>query len=214
MVEALTVEAIFLKSDMVLEALRKCGITGEALKSVTCDGWSYGCDEDGDVPRYVPLLMYSRDPKTNHPESNLYAFPLPFVPVYDMLNQEFVRIDWVATGGDDDDVDGINYNTRVEGKNCLEQCAPVEYHPVLVPNLRTDLKPYNVLQPEGPSFSTRGNFLVRAWLFTMLCTMAASYSTACLFRRWRCHTVTLARRFTERWHLTLVMSAVVTALMN
>lgn len=166
-VEANQIETFMYTVPMVAEALEQCGITTEAQKkAVACDGWMYGCDEHGDMPRYLMFLMYSRDPKTNHPESNIYAFPLPFVPVYDILEQKFVRVDWCATGGDDDDDKAINYGTRTNGKDCLSHCRPNEYFPELVPNMRTDIKPYNVIQPDGPSFTVDGTLVQwQKWRF-------------------------------------------------
>ncbi|ODQ66129.1 hypothetical protein NADFUDRAFT_51396 [Nadsonia fulvescens var. elongata DSM 6958] len=137
-------------------AIKKCGLE-DKMHTVACDGWMYACQDDAVFPRYLQGLMYARDPETNHPESNIYAYPIPFVPVYDVLNKQFVRIDWCATGGDEDDVDGFNYDTRKEEFDCLEHCVANEYHPSLQKSFRTDLKPYNVVQPEGPSFTCEGN---------------------------------------------------------
>ncbi|ANB13134.1 putative peroxisomal copper amine oxidase [Sugiyamaella lignohabitans] len=165
--EANHIETFMYDDPLVLGALKECGIEGEAIKTVASDGWMYGCDEITSVSRHMMFLMYSRDPKTNHPESNIYAFPLPFVPVYDILEKKFVRIDWCATSGDDDDANGINYTTRQKYKFALEGHQASEYYPDLVPNKRTDLKPYNVLQPEGPSFTVDESNLVQwqKWRF-------------------------------------------------
>lgn len=156
------------KHPAVHKAMTQCGIVGEDQKYVVGDPWMYGCDKEGNTPRYMIFLMYARDPKTNHPDSNIYAFPLPFVPVFDVLDGSFVRMDWCATGGDDDDVAEINYNTRKVGESPLKACQTNEYLPELQPNgLRTDLKPYNVLQPEGPSFTIEQGNLVhwQKWRF-------------------------------------------------
>ncbi|KAF5098944.1 hypothetical protein D0Z03_001113 [Geotrichum reessii] len=149
----------------VIAAIKKCGL--ESIKDcLTTDGWMYGCDEEGDTPRYSQLLVYGRDPKHNHPDSNMYAFPVPFVPVYDVLEKKIVRVDWCATGNENDDINGFNYNTLTEGKNIFDTCKGNEYIPELLEKTRDDLKPYNVIQPEGPSFNLQGNLVTwQKWRF-------------------------------------------------
>ncbi|ANB11905.1 putative peroxisomal copper amine oxidase [Sugiyamaella lignohabitans] len=166
MIECMEMEKELFKSAEVLEAFKACGIEGDALNTISTDGWMYGADEEGAVARQMMFLIYSRNPKTNHVESNIYAFPIPFVPIFDLLEKKLIRIDWVATGGDNDDLDGFNYNTRTAGRNVLDQCAAHDYHPDLVPSLRTDLKAYNVIQPDGPSFTVEGNLVKwQKWRF-------------------------------------------------
>lgn len=157
------------QSPLVKQAMEKCGLTEEQKKNVEIDGWMYGCDQEGDVPRYMMMLVYCRDPKANHLDSNLYAMPLPFVPVYDVLEDKLVRVDWCATGSEQDDKNGINYSTlENEGgnKSLLDNCQGNEYHADLQPSLRNDLKPLNVTQPEGPSFSVDGSLVQwQKWRF-------------------------------------------------
>lgn len=76
---------------------------------------------------------------------------------------EIVRVDKLATGGHDD---GIRNDTVVP--NVLDQCVPSEYVPELVEGgMRKDLKPLNVVQPEGPSFTVTNESLVewQKWRF-------------------------------------------------
>lgn len=149
------------KEPEFLSAIEKCGMKNK-LEAVTCDGWMYGSAVRGKgrlgIPdRYMMMLMYCRDPKTNFEDSNMYSFPLPFVPIFDILEGKLVRIEWVASGDDNDDAEGFNYNTREVGKNPLDTCVANEYVPELQEKVRDDLKPYNVVQPEGPSFVVNGN---------------------------------------------------------
>lgn len=166
--EALLIEPLMLADPEVQAALDRLGLTQEERKCVAGDGWMYGCDSYDMQPRYINFLMYMRDPKTNHPDSLVYARPLPFVPVYDVLDKSFVRIDWCATGGDEDDrYDTINYDTR-PGNPICEDFIDGEIMPELRPEtkLRTDLKPYNVIQPDGPSFELEGNLIKwQKWQF-------------------------------------------------
>lgn len=108
-------------------------------------------------------LVYARDPKTNNPDSNHYAFPIPLVPVMDMRTREIIRVDRLATGGGED---GLKYGTGP--KAVLDHCRASEYIPELVEGgLRQDLKPLNVVQPFGPSFTVTRNSLVewQKWRF-------------------------------------------------
>lgn len=163
--EATAAQATAFAHPLFKDAVKKCGLEGKE-ECLTVDGWMYGCDEEGDVPRLMQMLVYARNPANNHEDSNMYSFPVPFVPVYDVLEQTLVRIDWCATGSEQDDIKGFNYETREEGKNVLDSCAPCEYHPDLLDSLRTDLKPYNVIQPEGASFTLDGNLVTwQKWRF-------------------------------------------------
>lgn len=81
----------------------------------------------------------------------------------DTYKKEIVRIDRLATGGTED---GLQYDTK--GKNVLEHCQPAEYVPELLDiPLRNDLKPLNVLQPEGASFTVSDDSLIewQKWRF-------------------------------------------------
>src|SRR5690606_12934842 len=108
---------------------------------IVIDPWMYGGSSESD-PRFMQGLIYARDPGTNNPDSNHYAFPLPIIPVVDMKLRQVVRIDRLATGGTED---GLKEGTRP--KRALDHCKPSEYIPELVEGgLRSDLKPLNVIQ--------------------------------------------------------------------
>jgi primary-amine oxidase len=81
----------------------------------------------------------------------------------DTLSREIIRIDKLATGGRGEEV---SYNTH--SRNVLDHCMPGDYVPELlnIP-LRKDLKPLNVIQPEGASFSVTNESLVewQRWRF-------------------------------------------------
>jgi primary-amine oxidase len=86
------------------------------------------------------------------------------IPVLDTNSKEIVRIDRLATGGT---LDGFLYGTH--NKNVLEHCGPSEYVPELLSQpLRTDVKPLNVIQPEGTSFHVRNNLIEwQKWRFRL-----------------------------------------------
>lgn len=153
-----TIEEVMMKHPEVHKAFKQLGLSENDIKAVAPDAWMYGSDSAVSKPRYVTFLMYMRDPATNHPESNIYARPLPFCPVFDVVTYEFVRIDWCATGGDGDDDAGINYNTRNTTRPILDDFKSNDYMPELrSDSVRTDLKPYNVVQPDGCSFTMDGS---------------------------------------------------------
>lgn len=80
----------------------------------------------------------------------------------DSYTKEVVRIDKLATGGQED---GLSYGTH--SKSILDHCSPAEYVPELLSQpLRADVKPLNVTQPEGPSFQIDGNLVEwQKWRF-------------------------------------------------
>ncbi|KAI5787166.1 copper amine oxidase [Geopyxis carbonaria] len=133
--------------------------------NIVIDPWMYGGWENPEEnsPYYMQGLVYARDPKTNNPDSNHYAFPLPLIPVMDMKTSQIVRVDRLATGGRND---GHDYQTGP--KEALAHCKASEYIPELVEGgLRQDLKPLNIIQPYGPSFTVTDNSLVewQKWRF-------------------------------------------------
>ena len=87
-------------------------------------------------------FLYMRDP--NNPsniDSNHYAFPLAISPVVDCADLKVIRIDICPTGAD--------HSTQEPQASSIP--PPNEYTPEHQ-DLRTDLKPLNVVQPEGASF--------------------------------------------------------------
>jgi len=117
------------------------------------------------TPRYIQGLCFARDTKSGNADSNHYGYPLPIIPVMETYTQKVVRIDKLATGGKDD---GLQYDTH--SPNVLDHCAPAEYMPELLSEpLRKDLKPLNVIQPEGPSFKVSGDSLIewQKWRFRL-----------------------------------------------
>ena len=87
-------------------------------------------------------FLYLRDPaNATYADSNHYAHPLAISPVIDAVELKVIRIDLVPTGAD---------NT-IKPTTLYEVQPPNEYTPEHQ-ELRADLKPLNVVQPEGASF--------------------------------------------------------------
>ena len=132
----------------MLQAVRELHLPDDAI--IQCDTWMYGADRDStlDTHKFIQASLYARAPH-NHPDSNQYAFPLPFSPLLDIFLGKVVRIDPLATGGKED---GLSYHTGE--KEPMAHCVENEYyHELQKTRPRKDLKPLHVVQPEGPSFT-------------------------------------------------------------
>lgn len=118
--------------------------------------WPYGGPfPEEENKRYFQGLCFARDTRPGNPDSNFYAYPLPFIPVMDAAKKQLIRIDRLATGGKGDALDA-----KTNSKKIIEHCKTSEYVPELLPNgTRQDLKPLNVSQPDGPSFSVDGSLI-------------------------------------------------------
>ncbi|KAL8805601.1 MAG: hypothetical protein Q9182_001866 [Xanthomendoza sp. 2 TL-2023] len=138
--EILLVEKVALEDEGVKAEIAKLKLPkGTAVIS---DPWIYGSDGVNDEQRMYQCFLYMRDP--NNPsnlDSNHYAFPLTISPVVDTVQAKVIRIDYLPTGSDHD----------VKEPEPFEIPPANEYSPEHQ-QLRTDLKPLNVVQPEGASF--------------------------------------------------------------
>ncbi|KAH6681746.1 copper amine oxidase-like protein [Halenospora varia] len=131
---------------------------------VVVEPWPFGGPDVGEEgPRLFQGLCFAQDTRNGNPDSNFYAYPLPLIPIMDARSKQLIRIDRLATGGYED---GLAYGTG--SKDVIGQCKSAEYVPELLPNgTRKDLKPLNVVQPDGPSFTITDESLVewQKWRF-------------------------------------------------
>lgn len=132
---------------------------------IEIDPWPYGALEPGEsFPRYMHGLCFAKDSRHQNPDTNHYPYPLPIIPVMDVHKEEVVRIEKLATGGTED---GLAYDTH--SSNVIDHCIPGEYVPELMKDvkMRTDIKPLNIIQPEGPSFRVSNDSLIewQKWRF-------------------------------------------------
>ncbi|KAI1445571.1 copper amine oxidase 1 [Annulohypoxylon stygium] len=134
---------------------------------ITIDPWPYGGpDPDEEIPRTMQGLVYARDTSNNNPDSNHYAYPLPIIPIMDVATKKLVRVDRLATGGHGDSL----YPAPLSDKprKLFETNKSAEYVPELLDRpFRTDMKPINIIQPEGASFKVHSDNLVewQKWRF-------------------------------------------------
>jgi primary-amine oxidase len=135
---------------------------------ITIDPWPYGPSDQDDDPRYMQGLVFARDARKNHPDTNHYGYPIPIVPVMDWVTKKVIRVDRLATGGSED---GLEPAPRAEKpKKLFENAKPAEWVPELLDQpMRADLKPLNVVQPEGASFTIQEDGLIewQKWRFRL-----------------------------------------------
>ncbi|KAF2088583.1 hypothetical protein K490DRAFT_64632 [Saccharata proteae CBS 121410] len=139
--EILALEKIALEDERVQAEIAKLQLPEGTV--VVIDPWIYGADGVNDDDRMFQCFMYIRDPSNpSELDGNHYALPLPISPVISTETMKVIRVDIMPTGKD---------NT-IKPVQPYKVQPPNEYIPE-AQKLRTDLKPLNVVQPEGASFN-------------------------------------------------------------
>ncbi|KAL4903059.1 hypothetical protein BDW74DRAFT_186649 [Aspergillus multicolor] len=146
--EVQQVEDMVMQDPSVLAEIAKLQLP-EHL-TVVAEAWGFGSD-GGIDDKHRQYQVYMFVSETNNPDSNHYAWPLSFSPVVDPVRMVVTRIEMMPTGVDD---------TRAEAVTPYKDLGPNEYVPE-AQNLRTDLKPLTVVQPEGASFTVDSDNVLR-----------------------------------------------------
>lgn len=90
----------------------------------------------------------------DHPDANFYAYPLDVcAEVSEQL--QVTKVYHLPSSEDE----RIRADAREYDHSKVHSTELSEYHPDLRPPPRTTTKPYQVVQPEGPSFTTKGNLI-------------------------------------------------------
>ncbi|KAI9309045.1 copper amine oxidase [Cunninghamella echinulata] len=136
--EMLEAEKVLLTNELVIAECAKLGITDMSL--VFADCWVVGFHKEITDRRLIQALMYTRTSK----DDNQYAHPLDFFPIYDVNSQKVLEINY-----------GVPKNSKYK-----RPTIPMENHHFLPEhlgesNLRKDLKPIHITQPEGVSFKIK-----------------------------------------------------------
>ncbi|KAI4234092.1 MAG: hypothetical protein LQ352_008193, partial [Teloschistes flavicans] len=135
------VERIIRTDPKVIEQCGLVGIPKEDMHKVYCDPWTIGFDERfGNRVRLQQALMYYRP----HLDDHQYTFPLDFTPIFNADTHEVIHIDVPPV------------------RRPVNQAPPSNYHPAAIEaegGYRTDLKPLNITQPEGVSFTINGRIV-------------------------------------------------------
>ncbi|KZT55201.1 hypothetical protein CALCODRAFT_518892 [Calocera cornea HHB12733] len=154
--EMIAIEKFCLQHPAVLAEIEKLQLP--AGYSVCTDPWIYGTDDENENRRLIQCYMYVVE--KDHPECNHYSLPALFSPVFDAVKLELVRMDYLPSG---DSYEGVPVAP-------WKPVKAVQYaHDLLDEPVRTDLKPYIVQQPEGPSFSVSEDNLIQwqKWRFRL-----------------------------------------------
>ncbi|KAI9801717.1 MAG: hypothetical protein M1833_002399 [Piccolia ochrophora] len=139
--EIVAVEKAALEDDGVKDEIAKLQLPENTV--VISDPWIYGTDGINDDERQYQCFLYTRDPmNAEEADSNHYAMPLDISPVVDAVTLKVTRIDKLPTGADNQLKATQPHKTRL----------PNEYMPKYQ-KPRSDLKPLQVIQPEGASFT-------------------------------------------------------------
>lgn len=89
-----------------------------------------------------------------HPDANYYAYPLDVcAEVSEQL--KVTKVYRLPTRGGET----IHQDSRPFDRSRIHATSMSEYHPDLRPHPRASTRPYQVVQPEGPSFEIRGNLI-------------------------------------------------------
>ncbi|KAJ0422831.1 copper amine oxidase [Aspergillus carlsbadensis] len=123
------------------------------------DPWSFGTDNHDERRRLFQCYMYLA--LNDDPEANHYSIPLPFAPIFDAHTFELVELQRLPTGATDE----LDEETQP-----WDPTSAVEYSADLLgPDaFRKDLKPLNVIQPQGPSFTIQGRHVQwQKWSFQL-----------------------------------------------
>ncbi|KAF2176287.1 hypothetical protein K469DRAFT_607741 [Zopfia rhizophila CBS 207.26] len=135
------VETVVRKDPKVIEQCGIIGIPPEDMHKVYCDPWTIGYDERfGNQVRLQQALMYYRP----HVDDSQYSYPLDFCPIYNADTQEIIHIDVPPV------------------RRPINNAPPNNYHAAAIEaegGYRTDLKPINITQPEGVSFTMDGRII-------------------------------------------------------
>ncbi|KAF2272146.1 uncharacterized protein EI97DRAFT_235076 [Westerdykella ornata] len=139
--ELFAIEKIALEDEAVKAEIAKLQLPEGTV--VISDPWIYGSDGINDSDRLYQCFLYLRDPMNpSEADSCHYAHPLAISPVISTETMKVIRIDIMPTGVDNTIKPTQPYKIK----------PPNEYLPEYQ-KLRTDLKPLNVVQPEGASFT-------------------------------------------------------------
>ncbi|KAL4905593.1 hypothetical protein BDW74DRAFT_185119 [Aspergillus multicolor] len=143
--ELIEIEALCLSHPAVKAEIAKLELP--AGVTVCNDPWIYGCDDPNESRRLFQCYMYIVG--TDHPQNNHYSVPCKFSPVFDGLTRELVRMDYLPATADA----SVESETKP-----WKPVDTIQYaHDLLTEDLRKDLKPLLVSQPQGPSFTVTGN---------------------------------------------------------
>ncbi|GAA6012761.1 hypothetical protein JCM10207_005352 [Rhodosporidiobolus poonsookiae] len=157
------------------EVIRLCAEVGVSKDQILCDAWSIGYEHRfGKGLRLQQSFIYARFGKDSH----LYAHPLDFNAVIDTNAKKVIKIDFAPHRTNPNSPDALSGSTAphsVEGDSFADSGRPrippqrerMDYLPELIQaqaaergehwDVRKDIKPIHITQPQGVSFTMNGN---------------------------------------------------------
>ncbi|KAJ6779550.1 hypothetical protein PWT90_05174 [Aphanocladium album] len=143
------VEKACLADENVQAEIKTLNLPPEA--TVVVEAWAYATDGTNDMTERLTMCwFYMR--LLESADANYYAYPLDVcAEVSESL--QVVKIYRLPTKPSD----RINQEKKEYDRRKMHSAETSEYHPDLRPSPRTTTKPYQVVQPDGPSFQIEGN---------------------------------------------------------
>ncbi|KAA8643497.1 amine oxidase [Aspergillus tanneri] len=146
-----SVEKACMADERVQQEIQKLDLPIGA--SVIVEPWAYATDGMNDMSdRTTMCWFYMR--LIDNPDANYYAYPLDLCAEV----SEHLKVTKVYRLPSSKN-DRIHNDSQPYDHRKVHSIEASEYHPSLRPPPRTTTKPYQVVQPEGPSFQTQGNLV-------------------------------------------------------
>ncbi|KAF9891684.1 hypothetical protein FE257_003696 [Aspergillus nanangensis] len=146
-----SVEKACMADERIQTEIRKLDLPANA--SVIVEPWAYATDGLNDMSQRTTMCWFYMRLLQNK-DANYYAYPLDLcAEVSEQL--QVTKIYHLPSAKDE----RIREDAKPFDHRKIHSTAASEYHPSLRPAPRTTVKPYQVVQPEGPSFTTQGNFV-------------------------------------------------------
>ncbi|KAJ4324081.1 hypothetical protein N0V84_004047 [Fusarium piperis] len=145
------VEEACLDDGRVQEEIRTLDLPAGA--TVVVEPWAYATDGMNDMTQRITMCWFYLRLLEN-PDANYYAYPLDIcAEVSEQL--QVTKVYRLPTTPHE----RIHNESRPFDRQRIHTTTASEYHPNLRPSPRTTTKPYQVIQPEGPSFTIHGNHM-------------------------------------------------------
>ncbi|KAF5667257.1 primary-amine oxidase [Fusarium heterosporum] len=143
------VEKACLANDKVQSEIRSLDLPADT--TVVVEPWAYATDGTNDMTERISMCWFYLRFLQN-PNANYYAYPLDIcAEVSESL--QVTKIYRLPTAPHEK----INNEKKPFDRRRIHPTDASEYHPDLRPSPRTTTKPYQAVQPEGPSFHIQGN---------------------------------------------------------
>ncbi|CAI6101204.1 unnamed protein product [Clonostachys chloroleuca] len=123
--------------------------------TIVLDPWDFGVDGTETQERHTQVFMYIRNPENNDPDSCHYSFPLDFMVIVDLVAMKVKKILRLPLGVDQKTTEVFS-DVPHRRTNLFE---PEYTHRLQKNPPRTTMKPYQVIQPEGASFTVKGHLI-------------------------------------------------------